>query len=1005
MNAMLPLAILGIIVCLFAMVDTTRANVGQPARNSHDTFINTRWTTEDGLPQNTITAILQTRDGYLWLGTFGGLVRFDGMKFTVFNSGNTPALRRNRITSLYEDSDGVLWIGAETGEITRYENGEFIPFAPTEGMLAKRVLKIFQDHTGAIWLATGGSGLIQIEPGRPAKVATFDTKNGLPDDWVTSICQDNNGELWVGTLNGLASFRDGVFVEATSIEQRHKHVMLVSPHPKGGLWVLNWNSLGHFSNDRFTPVLDTARKLDLPPGGLAQGKAGDLWFSYVEKNLYHLKDGSISAIKLRLTTSAGLRAMLEDREGNLWLGANGEGLIRLRKPHVTVLSTTDGLPSAEVASVIEDQNGNVWIGTTKGLCRWSKGKIETCYQYGGDKSAWLSWIGALHVDRAGSLWGGRPDGVARFRDGRFTEYPLKDIGHVYVIFEDRRGQIWIGAESGLAQFHDGAIKLYQQADGLLHNEVRFITEDRMGAMWVGTIGGLCRFRDGVFTNYTKANGLSNDHVRAIYEDRDEALWIGTYGGGLNRLKNGRITRITRQDGLFDDVVSRILVDDHDRFWMLGNRGIFHASRQELNDFADGKIKAITCASYGVADGMLTSEGSGGNHPAGWRTRDGRLWFPTIRGLAIIDPNEPSPPPPLVAIEQVMLDHVPLRRGQPLEVVSGSGNIEISYTGLSLGKPEQVRFRYKLEGVDPDWIDVGTRRAVYFSHLPRGRYKFKVIAGSPDGVWSVQSAEIGINVSPPFWLTSWFFALLNSGLLIFVWFAYRLHVANLKRRQAQQEAFARQLIDSQEHERGRIAAELHDGLSQSLVIIKNRALSSLNSPGDHERALEQLREIAEASTQAIDEVKEIVYDLRPIQLDRLGLMGAVADMLYKVADLYGLEIVREFDEIKEPLPKEFESSLYRIIQESINNIIKHAEATRVEVKMKRNDGFIELIIRDNGKGFVRSNQRNVSRKDGLGLTVIGERARLLDGQVTIESAPGRGTSIFIRLPLKEERHAR
>jgi signal transduction histidine kinase len=493
--------------------------------------------------------------------------------------------------------------------------------------------------------------------------------------------------------------------------------------------------------------------------------------------------------------------------------------------------------------------------------------------------------------------------------------------------------------------------------------------------------------------------LSNNFVRAIHEDQDGALWLGTYGGGLNRMRNGRITHITTKQGLFDDFISRIVPGDDDTFWLLGNRGIFQVSRRALGEVADGQRQSVTCVVYDAADGMNPSEGQGGFQPAGWRARDGRLYFPTIRGVAVVDPSLASRLAPTVIIERVLLDGAELDFRHPIEIPPGKGNLEIHYTGLSLGKPERVQFRFRLSGLNENWEDVGQRRTAYFPQLQPGRYRFSVKAFSPDGVWSEREAELAFVVRPPFWRTAWFLSLVALALSGLAMTGYRWRVAIFRARVAQQETFARELIASQEQERQRIAAELHDGLGQSLVIIKRRALLCLDASENPERMVEQVEEILEASAHAISEVREVIFDLRPQQLDKLGLTGAVSDLLTRAANVNGWRLTKQLDEVDGLFSKEAENSLFRIVQESVNNASKHAAATHVAVFITRQTGWVELAVQDDGRGFAMEAARSGTDRNGFGLRGIAERARFLGGLAMIESAPERGTTVRLRLPLK------
>ncbi len=998
-------ALLGVVlVCVCTAVGRGPVPASQAQQTADQKFLLTRWTSEEGLPQNSVMALAQTRDGYLWVGTFGGLARFDGIKFTIFNSANTPALTSNRILALYEDNTGVLWIGTEAGEIVSFRDGRFTSHARPDFGRGRSIRTFYKDRTGMIWAGGNEGQLIRINPAVSAKAEIFPGAELLSAEEVNSICEDKDGNLWLSTERRLAGIQNGSLRTSKGIsEDPDFRIQAIYPHPDGGLWVLGSNGLSRFFNHR---LMMSYRRTDVPAlvGRLAPGKTGNLWFGYRSDQISSYKDGLTDSARLQEVPGYHIHSLLEDREGNLWVGTSGGGLIRIRKRRVTMLTKADGLSVPGITAVIEDRKGNVWVGTGKGLCRSTLKEIASANSNNKLACAGKWDVAALYVDKAGDVWVGKNKGIARFRDGVWTEYGLAGVRRVSSILEDRNSQMWLGTENGLAQFRDGQIvKLYRQENGLVHNQVVFMMEDRAGALWVGTTDGMSRFKDGTFTNFTTRESLSNGYVREIYEDEDGALWIGTYGGGLNRLKDGHMSAITTKHGLHDDFVSRILVDGDDQFWMLGNRGVFRASRQQLNDFIAGRSKTIFCVVHDAVDGMTPSEGNGGNQPAGWQMQDGRLWFPTIEGVAILDPSLNNIEPPPVMIEKASLDGEPKNISQPLVMKSSEEQLEIHYTGLSFGKPEQVHFRYKLIGLDNDWVDAGTRRVAYYPHPPSGKYEFKVVAISPDGISSVEPAGWVITVSPPFWYTYWFLSLVGLSFMALSWLVYRGRVATLNRRNRLQEAFARKLIESQERERQRIAAELHDGLSQSLVIIKNRALSSLNVPSDQDRALEQLREIAEAATQAIDEVHEVIYDLRPRQLDRLGLSGALEDLLRAAADANEWVLHVEMDEINRLLPPESENSLFRIVQECVNNISKHAAATRVEVSVRKQSAFLEVRIQDDGRGFLVETDPALSGPGGFGLQGIVQRARLLGGKAIIQSSPGQGTVMFLKFPIKEGDH--
>ncbi len=442
--------------------------------------------------------------------------------------------------------------------------------------------------------------------------------------------------------------------------------------------------------------------------------------------------------------------------------------------------------------------------------------------------------------------------------------------------------------------------------------------------------------------------------------------------------------------------------------MSSNQGIYRVNRQQLIDFADGKISSVVSTAFGKSDGMLNTECNGGRQPAGIRAADGRLWFPTQDGVAIVDPEAitSNPLPPPVVIESVKIDNILSEPSvaadgfSKLTIQPNQNNLGIQYTGLSFIKPEQIQFRYRLEGLDKDWTNAGTRREVYYPYLPPGNYTFRVIAANSDNVWNEQGASVEIVVLPPFYRTGWFIGLAISGLALIGFVLYRRRVSEFKRKQAAQEEFSRSLINAQEIERRRIAVELHDGLGQSLIIIKNRALIGLDTRGNHERLISQMEEISESTSAAISEVRGIAANLHPYQIDYMGLTVALSTMIKSVADASRIEFTSDIDELNGELSKGDEINLYRIIQEALNNVVKHSKATTANVSLKITERILHLTIEDNGKGFSLSSER---RNSGLGLVGMGERAKMLNAQYQIRSLAEKGTTIHLQMNLHEQKN--
>jgi signal transduction histidine kinase/ligand-binding sensor domain-containing protein len=978
-----------VVTCVYQVAHYANKSAhGQSVRGNHAPYLRTVWTTEQGLPQNTVTAILQTRDGYLWLGTLGGLVRFDGLKFTIFPAGSTEGLRSNRIRALYEDEAEDLWIGAEGGGLTRYRHGTFTNYALQDGLPGRNaVTSIADGGAGALWLGTN-SGLARFQNDR---LAVYATNNALLHQEITAVCTDRAGGVWVGADQGLFHVRaEGVTVYEARDGLPSDAVTALCEDATGSLWVGTTRGVARVKDGR-VGAAEGLPKVSVT--AFFADRQGSLWIASLA-GLLRWRDGATAVFTEQDGLSeSNVRSIFGDREANLWIGTDTGGLNRWRAGNLTAYGTEQGLPAA-AAPICEDSAGNLWVGAGE-LYKLGAG------QFSAHRLAGRAFAGvwSLWGDRAGGLWiGDARHGLTYLQDDQLTRYPLTPGltgNNVFAIYQSRDGTVWIG-ENGLHRFKDGQFTVYRTDDGLPHNLISFITEDRQGALWLGTPAGLSRFAEGQFTNYGREFGLS--FVRAIHEDSAGVLWIGTYGFGLSRYQDGRFTRITSKDGLFDDAVSRILADERGNLWMSGNRGIYRASLQELNDFAAGKLKAINCLSYGVADGMITSETNGGGQPHGWKTRDGKLWFPTIKGVVAIDPQQINEQPPPVVIEQIALDGQRRFVGELLRVLPGQDNLEINYTGLSFARTEQMRFKYQLIGLHNDWVDAGARRTAYFTRLAPGEYTFKVIAANGDGVWNYKGAALRLVIIPPFWQTWWFQAFILMSVIGLGYLVYRWRIARLERAHAAQAAFSRQLIESQERERKRIAAELHDGLGQNLLVIKNRALLGLHLRAEHDRAIEQLDEISAASTDAIEEVRQIARNLHPYQLERLGLTKAVRAMINSVASAAPIHFHSEIEPIDGLLDAAAEINLYRIIQESLNNIVKHSGATEAQVTIKQTAASLQITIRDNGRGFTPAAIARQTR--GLGLTGIAERTRMLGGTQTIHSVPGEGTTVTIKLDLSD-----
>jgi len=941
------------------------------------------------LPQNAIFSLLQTRDGYLWFTTLDGLVRYDGARFTVFDKGRTAGLPSNRFISLCEDAAGDLWIGTEYGGLIRYHAGKFKTYDQRDGLPSNYIRGLFNDGANGLLVVTS-SGLAHW---RDNHFISYPEPAGIRFSQFSYL--GHSGTLWDRDSIGIRGYKNGdLSTWPLAGEAWRKKLVGRYEDRQGNLWLgmepaglQRWQA-GKLTN--YTALDGLSQELIC---SITEDQQGALWLGTMKGELLRFEAGKVTLF-LRLSDSP-IATLLADREGSIWAGTERNGLYRWRRPSVRFYDQQDGLSIDNIYPICEDAGGTVWLAGNGGLSNFTAGVFTRLPDTRG--------ITALNAARDGRFWAAGGGIIYEWRGGHLIPFFLfSDFNkhHVQALWQDAQGQLWIGGPDGLFVLKNGQISHYTTQNGLAGNDVKEIFEDRAGRLWFATYGGLSRWEQGHFTSFTEADGLASNSVRTLHEDAEGVLWIGSYDGGLTRLKDGKFKRITTRDGLFNNGVFRILEDDRGNFWMSCNRGIYRSSRQQLNDFADGKISAVTSVPYGKADGLANTECNGGQQPAGWKMRDGTLWFPTQGGVAVIDPKAISfnrLPPPIV-IEECLIDGIPADLTSSITLNPRQENLEVHYTALSFIKPEHVQFKYQMAGLDQTWVEAGARRVAYFNHPPPGDYTFKVIAANSDGVWNETGASFTVRVIPPFWRTWWFLALMSAAIAGLVALIYERRVRLARKIQAAQAAFARQLIESQEHERQRIAAELHDGLGQSLAIIKNRALLSLGKPADHERAMTQLEEISEAATQAIEEAKEIAYNLHPYQLDRLGLTTALESMIHQVADASGIAFTVELASLDGVLSREAEINLYRIVQESLNNIVKHSNATAASVMLTRNANRLQLMINDNGRGFALVS--SVAAKRGWGLTGIRERARLLGAMAEIHSEPDHGTTVRVELESPE-----
>jgi signal transduction histidine kinase/ligand-binding sensor domain-containing protein len=964
------------------------------------------WQTEQGLPQDSVTSIVHGRDGYLWLGTYNGLVRFDGVRFKIFNTGNTPEFGNSRITSLFEDTDGTLWIGHETGDLTQLRAGKFSAVNLGNRWPGGAIWAMGTDVDGVLWMFSRQGALLSLQG------AKLVTPNIGSVDNLPSLVKDKNGELWVVRGSLLGTLKKGRMAPwQPNAQPNSNDVQRACASRDGGLWLMG--------DGRVKKLVGQGTVVDRGPApwgldlvtALLETKSGDLLVGTLREGLFLLSPDGTS---LHFTRQNGLSHdwvldLCEDRERNLWVGTGGGGLDVLRRRKVEMVKAPDDWQGRAILSVTPSAEGGLWVGTEgAGLYRLQEGEVKPFTETNGLANFFI-W--SLLEDYNHELWVGTfSGGLFVHHEGTF-EFPqgLEDpTAIVFALYQDRQGVMWVGTQSGLARYSNGQCTWFTRKDGLVLPDVRVITEDAAGTIWFGMSGGgLGRLKEGKLTQFRREDGLTNDFVWSLLAEKDGTLWVGTFGGGLCRLRNGRFATISTREGLPNNVICHILDDGQGNFWISSYGGIFRVSKGELNQCADGELEAVNYVAYGEAEGLSTLECSGGFQSAGCQTPDGKLWFPTIKGLAMVDPANVriNPFPPLVLIEEVMVDDQPVpvpvsgtsAPAGRLHIQPGKHRLEFRYTGLSFAAPEKVRFKYRLDGLESDWVDVGTRRVAYYSYLKPGNYSFRVMACNNDGIWNEDGPTLAFTVLPRFWQTWWFTwgAVLAGAGMVVAAARYITH----RRLYKKMENLERQR--ALENERARIAKDIHDDLGSNLARIMMLSQSNRAEGEDPQQIVTRLGKVYLTARELTRTMDEIVWAVSPHHdtLDSLvNYLGKFAQDFLNVAGIR-CRLVVPIQLPAWPLTAEVRHSLFLAFKEALHNVVKHASATEVRVSLTLAKSGFAASIEDNGRGFDPANVgATAMTKDplrisaGNGLANMRKRIEGIGGECQVDSAPGKGTTV-------------
>jgi signal transduction histidine kinase/ligand-binding sensor domain-containing protein len=968
-------------------------------------YAHTAWKIRDGFSKGAIDPIAQTPDGYLWLGTHFGLLRFDGVRAVPWKPPQNQYLPPGVIFSLLVARDGTLWIGAKG--LASWKDGRLIEYPELDGQY---IFALREDREGTVWV--GGSG--RVPGGKLCEIHTGNVKcygdDGGLGVGVFALYEDAKGNLWAGALNGLWRWKPGP-PKFYSLPGELNGIQALGEDADGTLLVGWKGGIYRFNDGRAEPYSLRGLSGKFGARRILRDRNGGLWIGSRDRGVVHVHQGRTDVLLPADGLSGDhVNSLFEDREGNIWT-STVEGLDRFRDPTVATLTAKQGLSRATVGSVLADKDGSLWLATYGGLNRWDRGQITIPPTASARRDGKLNGSdpNSIFQDDRGRIWVSTPRELGYLENGHFTCVKGVPGGPMLSMVQDTASNLWVINE-GLGLFRlspqNDVRKIPWSALGHKDHASVLAADGGQGGLWIGFfLGGIAYFSDGqVRASYTAANGLGAGRVSDFRFDDDGALWVSTEGG-FSRLKNNRVATLTSKNGLPCDTVHWAMEEDDRSLWLYMACGLVRIARSELDAWAADTSRPIQATVFDSSDGVRSLSGPGHYHPQVAKTPDGKLWFLPWDGVSVIDPHHIpfNTVPPPVHIEQVTADRKTYWQNLSGDASSSHPrlpplvrDLTIDYTALSFVAPGKVLFRYKLEGMDRDWQDVGNRRQAFYTNLPPRNYRFRVAACNNSGVWNEAGTFLDFSIAPAYYQTTWFLVSCVVVFLVLLWGIYRLRVQQL------QHQFAIGL-EARVNERTRIARELHDTLLQSFqgLMLRFQTVDEMlpARPMEAKKALEGALDRAD---QAISEGRDAITDIRASTLASRDLEKSITALMTNLSEEHAAGSGRSvtFRVLVEGVPRAvrptLQDEIYRIARESLRNAFRHAQAGHIETEIMYGES-LRLRFRDDGKGIDPSVVEHGGRSGHWGLPGIRERAKQVGAQLAVWSELGAGTEVELNIP--------